>query len=182
MKTRFAAAIAVFAITGLAATAGQPRAVTLSVIGIQKKLDDRFAHISPDEPFFLLGTTRGVYLDGYGAVFTAELNLVQGPNHTPFGSAPITKEIIARHRQKKLERIPKLRAEMRIMLAQTAAALDGVPDNEQVVLVVDLTKYPWEDTSGIPCQIIVQGQKSALAAAAAGGGAQLATVIKSEEY
>lgn len=182
MKTRFTAVFAVFAITGMAAVAGQARAVNASVIGIEKKLDDRFVHVSPDEPFFLLGTTRGVYLDGYGAVFTAELNLVAGPMRTPFGSKPITKDVIAQHRQKKLERIPKLRAEMRMMLAQTAAALDGVPDNEQVVLVVDLTSYPWEDMAGVPCQIIVQGQKSALAAAAAGGQAQLASVIKSEEY
>ncbi len=34
--------------------------------------------------FDLLGTTRGVYLEGYGVVFSAELDLIVTPNLNPF--------------------------------------------------------------------------------------------------
>ena len=46
---------------------------------MEKSLDNRIARLWQDNPFVLLGPTRGVYLDGYGAVFTAEVNLVAGP-------------------------------------------------------------------------------------------------------
>ena len=45
----------------------------------RKKLDDRVAHLSARQSVRLLGPTRGIYLDGYGAVFTAEINLVSAP-------------------------------------------------------------------------------------------------------
>ena len=45
----------------------------------EKSLDDRIAGLWGDNPLIVLGPTRGVYLEGYGAVFTAEVNLVAGP-------------------------------------------------------------------------------------------------------
>jgi len=51
-----------------------------------------------------LGPTRGVYLESYGAVFTAEVNLVAGPQITIIMQSP-TKQSIAEHRQKKLARM-----------------------------------------------------------------------------
>jgi hypothetical protein len=165
---------------GYAASPDQGHATMVSIVSTQRSIDGKLAHIWPDEPFFVLGTTHGVYLDGYGAVFTAEVNLATAPI-SPFMPNP-TREIIARHHQKKVERLPQLEQAMRDALAQTASSLDTLADTDRVVLAVSLTSYAWEP-AGLPCQIVMQGQKGALVAALnAGGGAQLAGVIKAEEY
>jgi hypothetical protein len=176
----FAVLILAAAGYGYAASPGQGHATVISIVSMQKSIDGKLAHIWQDEPFFVLGTTHGVYLDGYGAVFTAEVNLVTAPI-SPLMPVP-SREMIDHHHQKKLERIPQLKAAMRELLVQTAASMDTLADTDRVVLAVSLTSYSWEP-AGLPCQIVMQGQKGALVAARnAGGGTQLASVIKAEEY
>ena len=41
-----------------------------AIRAMEESFDKRVLTASPDTPFDLLGTTRGVYLSGYGAVFT----------------------------------------------------------------------------------------------------------------
>ena len=82
-----------------------------ALISIEKSFDDRIVHIA-DDPYILVGFTRGVYLEGYGAVFTAEVNLAIGPAQSPFRPI-ITKEDIVRIRAKKADRLPVLREAMR---------------------------------------------------------------------
>ena len=60
----------------------------------------------------VLGPSRGVYLEGYGAVFTAEVNLVAGPPMTLF-NVTVTKDYVARHKQIKIARIPDLKKNCR---------------------------------------------------------------------
>ena len=160
--------------------AGPDRDTAVSIISAQKSIDGKLAHMWPDEPFFVLGTTHGVFLDGYGAVFTAEVNLATAPVN-PMMPVP-TKEMIDRHHKKKFERIPQLEQVMREALAQTAASMNTLAGTDRVVLAVSLTSYSWEPP-GLPSQIVMQGQKADLVAALnAGGGAQLANVVKAEEY
>jgi hypothetical protein len=160
--------------------AGPDRAAMTSIVSVQRSIDGKLAHMWPDEPFFVLGTTHGVYLDGYGAVFTAEVNLVTAPV-SPLMPVP-TKEMIALHHQKKFERIPQLEQVMREAMAQAAASMTTLADTDRVVLAVSLTSYSWEPP-GLPSQIVMQGQRGDLVAALnAGGGAQLANVIKAEAY
>jgi predicted metalloprotease with PDZ domain len=163
---------------GSAADPDQSHAAAVSIVSMQKSIDGRLSHLWPDEPFFVLGTTHGVYLNGYGAVFTAEVNLVTAPI-SPFMPTP-TKEMVDRHHQRKLERVPQLKQAMRELLAQTAASLDTLADTDHVVLAVSLTSYAWEP-AGLPSQIVMQGQKGALVAAR-NAGTQLDSVIKAEEY
>ena len=73
----------------------------------RKKLRSAITTLA-DDPYLLIGDTRGVYLEGYGAVFTTEVNLANGPSLSPFRPS-ITKDDIARIRAKKLERFPILR-------------------------------------------------------------------------
>src|SRR6202790_3774579 len=96
-----------------------PRVPRSTVALTEKSLDDRFNKLWSDNPFVVLGPTRGVYLEGYGAVFTAEINLVAGP---PIGimMPPPDKQDIARHKQQKIARIPELRKALAKMLAVTA--------------------------------------------------------------
>ena len=63
---------------------------------------------------------------------------------------------------RKLDRLPKLREIMRESLVASAAMLDTVPANEQMVLSVALPRYHWEDTSGLPAQIVMQATRGAL--------------------
>jgi hypothetical protein len=151
-----------------------------SIVSMQRTFDGRLAHIWPDEPFFVLGTTHGVYLEGYGAVFTAEVNLAVAPV-SPLAPVP-TKEMVANHHEKKMKRVPQLEQTMRDLLVQVASSMDTLADTDHVVIAVSLTSYSWEP-AGVPSQIIMQGTKGALLAARnAGGGTQLASVIKAERY
>jgi len=146
-----------------------------SIVKLEKTFDARVAKIATDVPFDLLGATRGVYLDGYGAVFTAELSLMVTPPLSPFRQT-VTKEEIARLRARKLDRLGSLRQNMRDMLVAIASSLEVLPPNEQVVLGVTLFYYNWEDKTGLPAQIIMQGTKQKLLS-----GAAAAAEIKTQE-
>ena len=77
-----------------------PRVPRNTLAATEKDLDNRFTKLWSDNPFVVLGPTRGVYLEGYGAVFTAEVNLVAGPT-IGIMTPPMTKQDIAQHKQKK---------------------------------------------------------------------------------
>jgi hypothetical protein len=160
-----------------------PRVPRTTLAAAEKNLDNRFAGLWNDNPFIMLGPTRGVYLEGYGAVFTAEVNLVAGPQITIIMQQP-TRQSIAEHRQKKLARIPELKKAMEKALADTAAspAMAAVPPDEQIVLVAFLSHFPWEDLTGVPSQIMMQGSKKKLMDAQREGGAALQASIQAVQY
>ncbi|MGH9664441.1 MAG: hypothetical protein ACRD9L_08480, partial [Bryobacteraceae bacterium] len=118
----------------LAGSPDKPKIPRSEITAMEKSFDQRLSGLW-SEPFLVLGSTRGFYLDQFGAVFTAEMNLVNGPNVNPFMQT-IPRALIEAHRKKKLERIPALKQAMRQMLTAAAASLDGVPDNEQIVVEV----------------------------------------------
>jgi hypothetical protein len=160
-----------------------PRVPRTTLAAAEKSLDNRFAGLWSDNPFIMLGPTRGVYLDGYGAVFTAEVNLVAGPQ-IGILTPSMTKQSIAQHRQKKIARIPELKKAMAKALADTAASpeMAAVPPDEQIVLVAVLSHFPWEDLTGVPSQIMMQGTKKKLMEAQREGGAALEASIRAVQY
>ncbi len=109
----------------------------------------------------ILGLPRGIYLQGYGAVFTADVNLTYTPSINPF-HLTISKEEIASIHQRKLAQMPHLRTIMKQCLLESGASLDSVPLNEQVVIGVTLGHDTWERTTGLPSQIIMKAVRSAL--------------------
>jgi hypothetical protein len=147
---------------------------------MEKSFDGKVTRLWDDNPFVLLGSTRGVYLDSVGAIFTAEINLATGP--TMFGQGELSKEQIARHRQKKLSRLPVIRDAARQMMMSAAASLDGVGADEQIVFCIFLSRYPWEDVTGLPSQLQFQAQKKRLLDVQRAGGAGLEAAIKIVEY
>jgi hypothetical protein len=158
---RPAAAFTLLLAAGVCLTgADRPRVSRATVAAMEKSFDRRLEGVI-ESPFLLLGMTRGIYLEGYGAVFTAEVNLASGPSVTPF-RPKATPEDIARLRQKKLERLPALRGAMREMLVSSAGSLDTVPADEQLVVGVSLFSFSWEDTSGLPAQIVMQAPRKTL--------------------
>jgi hypothetical protein len=141
--------------------AAHPRISRVALSTIEKSCDGHFARAYTPDAFDLLGSTRGVYLEGYGAIFSAELNLIVSPNLSPFHQS-FTKIEIARIHDRKVQRLPMLKQKMREMLVVSAASLENLPPSEQVVLAVSLFHYSWEDYSGLPSQIVMQAERQKL--------------------
>lgn len=131
---------------------------------IEKKIDQRLETLY-DEPFLLLGLTRGFYVEKFGAVFSAELQLIATPGFGTLGFTSASKELIAATHKKKMERLPALREAMKAQLVAAAQTLDKLPPEERVVLGISLFRRSWEDTTNLPAQIVMQGTRKELLAA-----------------
>jgi hypothetical protein len=162
------------------AWAADPAVTRAALAPVERQFDERFSQINLDDPFCLIGTTRALYIDGFGIVITAEINLASGPGISPFHPA-ITKQDVDRVHLSKMERLPKLRAVMREMLLTAAAALAHMPPAERVVLAVTLPSKSWEDTRGLPSQIAMQGQRKTLADARANPALE-ASAVQAKDY
>lgn len=109
----------------------------------------------------ILAAPRGVYLEGYGAVFMTDVNLVFTPSINPF-RLTIDQDVVASIHRRKMAQVPVLRENMRQVLLESGSALETVPMNEQIVLVVTFANEKWEVTTGLPSQITMQARRSSL--------------------
>jgi hypothetical protein len=153
-----AAQIAPMTVPRSARTTGR---VAPSTMGpLERRFNERLTKLfDANDPLDLLGNTRGVYLDNYGAVFTAEVSLVVSPAATPF-RGPITKQYADSIRQKKIQRLPFLKAVMKEMMLNMASTFVQVPVDQQMVLVVRFWYEPWEDMNGMPSQVVMHGDRA----------------------
>lgn len=180
MKTLLVAAcLAALATAG--AIADAPAQVRRSVIrAAEISLNDRLAKIFPDTPLSVTGQVRGVYIDGYGAVFTAEMNPVS--DGTSLMHSVLRPEEKVQVKAKKIARIPELKKAMKEALVETAASLDPVPLDDQVVLEVVIDRFLWEDGSGYPSELLVQApRRKLLELKRAGNASALDAAIKLTE-
>jgi hypothetical protein len=122
---------------------------------------------------------RGMYVEGTGIVLTADVSLAYAPIINPFQQT-IPKEVQERIHTKELAQLPILRGEMKKILLNSSASLDTLPMNELIVVGVSITHQKWEDRTGIPSEIIMQGQRAKLLEAQQGKAAPDA-VIKVQE-
>lgn len=127
---------------------------------LEKQLDDKVGTAGGATPMVLLGPARALYLSGYGAVVTQELSLIVTPTITPFQQSISPQEVVKVHQQK-LARLPLIKQTVRDMWTSTAATLSMVPNNEQIVVAVRLLYKSWEDTKGLPGQIMLKGSRGA---------------------
>jgi hypothetical protein len=109
----------------------------------------------------ILGYPSGIYIDGYGVVFTSEVNLSYSPMIDPFQQT-IPPQVKARTQVAELLQLPILRNEMRELLLRSSVTLDTLPPSEQIVVGVKISHQSWQDKAGVPEQIVMQGQKSKL--------------------
>ena len=141
----------------------KPRVPRQTLADVERHLDTKLASVGgANDPIDLLGAARGIYLDGYGAVFTAEASLIITPGLNPFHPA-MTEPEKEKVRQRKLDRLPMLKQLMRDVWRDSATALTSIPDNQQVVVAVRLLYLPWEDTRGLPGEIVMKGDRRAAA-------------------
>ena len=163
----------------IAAVTIEPVITRNMLIPVEKKIDQRFETLY-DEPFLLLGMTRGLYLDKFGAVFSAELQLVSTPGLGTFGFTAPTREMLVSTRAKKLQRLPVLKEAMKSQLVSAALALEKLPVDEKVIFGVSIFRRSWEDSTGLPAQIVMQAVRKDLLAART--AASIDAAIRVQEF
>lgn len=125
---------------------------------LEDDLNLKLSTFNPAEPVYMLGLTRGVYLQGYGAVFSVELDLIQSPTVNPFHGA-ISKQDVVNTHTRKLKQLGLLQDAVRRQMIACAKGLDAMPPDQQLVMVVRLDYQPWEDTDKLPAQILLSADR-----------------------
>jgi hypothetical protein len=130
-----------------------------SFVQLERAFDGKLSAIGAGgEPIDLLGATRGIYLDGYGVVFTTEMGLIVTPTINPFNQT-ITDTQKTRVHSAKVSRLATLRQVVTEMARTVATNLGQVPENQQVVVAVRLAYSGWENTSGLPGLIVAKADR-----------------------
>jgi hypothetical protein len=160
-----------------AATAPRVSGNVLKVV--EQSLDDRVKSLWPENPFPIIRSARGLYLEGYGAVFTVDVSPVLST--TSMMHPTVTKDEVVKAHKSRVERVGELKQAMRVAVADAAATLEPVPADEQVTIVVYLAYHDWEDISGTPGQLTFRGKKRALLDARRAGVAALTQAVQITE-
>jgi len=153
--------VLVAAAAGWTSFGARPAVNRGALAALEHRFDRSIQSYQPNDPFHLLGTTRGVYLEDYGVVFTSELNLVAAAVVTPF-RPPFTEAQIEELRDKKLQRLDDLKKLMRSMMVDSATSLKTLPENRRVAVGVTLFSFAWENSRGIPRQILMEARRGDL--------------------
>ncbi len=138
-----------------------PRVSLASLAEVARGFDRDLRGFAMADPIDVLGNTRGIYLDGFGAVFTTELSPILTPQLNPF-RPNISEQDKAAVRQRKLARIPAVERLMNSMLQTAARELAAVPDDQQIVVAVKYLYLPYEDTNGLPGQMVIKAARGAI--------------------
>jgi hypothetical protein len=163
--------------------AAESRVSRATVLAVEKGIDEKLAARSAD-PYDVMGSARGTYLEGYGALFTFELDLINaGPlNLSPF-KPTITAEEVATTRERKLKSLAILKDTMRTLMVSASGTLEGLPANERVSMEAILFYYSWENSRGIPRRVFMSAEKQKLldAKAVHAGQPELAALVEEQE-
>lgn len=164
--------------------ATEPRVSLASIHAAEAMVNDKFSPRGAD-PFDLLGNARGTYLDGYGALFTFELDLVNagGLVISPFRPA-VTPEEIAAMRDRKLKKLPELKDAMRSLMVDASTTLEGLPPGEHIAVEATLFNFSWEKNGKeMPRRVFMSAEKQKLLDARASHASQadLAAIIEEQD-
>jgi hypothetical protein len=175
-----AAVLSLFATLGFAPNVPLKTTRT-SISAVEKSIDSHIQRLSLEDPYYLLGMTRGVYVSGFGVVFSTEVNLVANAAITPF-RPKFTKEELIKLREKKQARAIELRQQMQNMLINAVWQMDTLPPDENVVLGISIYYFNWEDSAGLPRQIVMKANRKAIITTSRSDTAALNAAIHTEEY
>jgi len=162
-------------------TPAEGRALRATLKTAERTIDNRVQQMTDRAPFVLLGSTRGAYLAGYGAVFSLEVNLVPVAGISPFRPAYSPQEIQNLNRQKR-QKMDVLKAGLRQVMADQAAALAQLAASEKVAVVVSLFNFNWEDSTGLPSQVVFQATRQTLLDARRSGAEAIERAIDVREF
>lgn len=157
---------------GLPVLAAQPAAPAggpppAEIEAVQKACDQAIRGYSIDAPLDHLLPTHGVYVDGFGAVFVTDVNLISLPPLWGFGGHIAPGEIKRIH-DSKLKRLPAVRQLMTQMLFDASKTLVHLPPDESILLHFNFYSMELEDRTGLPKMMTIQGKKKDLLEAATG--------------
>jgi hypothetical protein len=125
---------------------------------LEKNFDIRLTAADAKDPLDILGGTRGLYVEGFGAVFTTELSLIVTPGL--YGILPtIPEDLKTKVRQRKLAHISQLEDVMKDLVKVSALTLTQLPDDQRIMYAVRVRYLVWEDTAGLPVQIEMTADK-----------------------
>lgn len=158
-----------------AQAAAPPRVSRGALEAMERAMDRKFETTMDEDPFSLLGATRGVYLDGYGVVFTTEVDLAPSAAPNPFRPAYGRGELMLL-KEKKKYRIQQLKESMRAMLYECASTLDTLRTDENITIAVTVPYFRWENSEGMPRQIVLTATRKTALDAKAGSPAAIAAV------
>jgi hypothetical protein len=142
--------------------ASEPVVSLNSLRAVEMSINDKLRS-GINDPYDLLGTARGTYMEGYGALFTFELNLVlvSPLNLSPFKQS-ITEAEIATLRERKVKKVEALKESMRGLMLNASKTLPGLPSNERIVMEAFFFNYRWENSRGLPHRIVLTAEKQKL--------------------
>jgi len=173
----------VLAAATLCIAATESRISRATIVAVENSINEKFSEQSAD-PYELEGNARGTYLEGYGALFTISLDLVNTGTLTlsPFKPS-MSKEEIAATRERKVKKLVVLRENMRSLIVNASGTLEGLPPNERVAMEAILLYFPWEESKGMPRRLFMSAEKQKLLSAKAGhaGQPELAALIEEQE-
>jgi hypothetical protein len=130
------------------------------LVSLEKAFDIRLFPPIEKEPLDPLGSTRAVYLEGYGTVFTTELMLLVTTNESPF-QPTIPETLKQQIHERKLAKLVKLQDTMKELVKMAANILTPMADDQKIVYAVRVRYYMWENTTGLPAQIKMSADKKA---------------------
>jgi hypothetical protein len=158
-------------------------ATNVEVAAVERTINQTLS-VGPADPYELLGTARGTYLNGYGALFTVELDLINaGPlSPNPFKPKVSPQELSSVH-ERKVKNLAILKDSMRTLMMNAGSTLDGMPPNERVSMEAYLFYYSWENSKGMPQRVLMSAEKQKLmdAKAAHAGPQELAAIIEEQD-
>jgi hypothetical protein len=155
-----ASSVAAKPATGTVGGDHSPMALAM-LTAAEKDINSRLAAVGGTDLSVVLGRgSRGLYITGVGAVFAVDMDLVNTPSIGPFKTTISPEEKAAVHKRK-IAHLAMLETSMREMMAGLgqSASLKGLPASDQIVLGVRLMCAPWEDTTGLPGQIVMKADR-----------------------
>ncbi|MGD0872825.1 MAG: hypothetical protein ABSB88_25050 [Bryobacteraceae bacterium] len=144
-------------------TVGSERApVALEALtALEKDIDRRIATTGGvADACVVIGGTRGLYVTGFGTVFTSLVDLINSPSIGLF-QPTISPEQKADVHKRKLAHLTLLQNSMRetLMALAQSASLKSMAGTDQIVVGVRLWYRPWEDTTGLPGEIVMRADR-----------------------
>ncbi len=149
-----------------------------SIQAVEGSLNDAFRANTPD-PYSIMGLARGTYIDNYGTLFTAEVQLIGVMPPNPFKPVISDQERESLH-DRKLKKLSVLRQTMQSQMLNASKVLDGLPLNERVAMEITLFTFTFENSKDMPKRIFMTAEKGKLLEAA-GKNADLSTVIQEQD-
>lgn len=144
-----------------AEVAPENSAMRNELVRMEQALEGSFRNIEDPAPMQTLGMVRGVYLAGYGALFSVQVNLVPMANLSPFRQAYSDDEKRQLNLRKR-GRLEDLELKLRGVLVDQGGRLMRVPREEKVAIAASLFHFPWEDRTQLPGQMVLSARRDAL--------------------